>query len=101
LGSEQSEEETECSSKESSISTCIICYNGVPDHVMLPCGHGGFCGRCVRGMCMGRVPPYKVRSGHECPVCRAPVDTVAKVHLGTRVGKWTCAESTLSVQPEQ
>jgi hypothetical protein len=82
-----------CSDKE-----CVICYDGVGDHVMLPCGHGGFCGKCAEGICTG-CASSAVRA-HACPVCRVPIDSVVKVSLGTDIGECSSAECALIVQHE-
>ena len=76
---------------------CVICYDALGDHVMVPCGHGGYCGRCAKGMCTGRAAPHDATAGHLCPVCRAPVEKVVRVHLGTAVGHWTSASCKLVV----
>lgn len=78
---------------------CVICYDDVGDHVMVPCGHGGFCGRCAKDMCSGHAAPYTEEGGHVCPVCRAPVDTVVKVSLSTTIGERSNAECALIVEP--
>ena len=77
---------------------CVICCDALGDHVMVPCGHGGYCGRCARDMCTGRAAPHDPAAGHLCPVCRAPVKKVVKVPLGTPVGQWTSASCKLVVQ---
>lgn len=76
---------------------CVICCDAVADHVMVPCGHGGFCGRCAKDMCTGTAPPYTEEVGHVCPVCRAPVDYVAKVALDTPIGASCPVEIALEV----
>ena len=80
---------------------CVVCLNVVGDHVMMPCGHGGYCRRCARRMCTGRAAPHDPAAGHVCPVCRAPVEKVTRVHLDTSIGNWTSASCKLFVQPER
>jgi len=50
---------------------CIICMAYKKDHVLVPCGHGGFCVACAT-----RVQEvYKF-----CPICRVSVQSILKVH---------------------
>ncbi|NJR43614.1 MAG: RING-HC finger protein, partial [Akkermansiaceae bacterium] len=50
------------------------------DHVLLPCGHGGYCGDCAHTL-LGYRPPKRV-----CPMCRTSLTSVAKVTLSTPIG---------------
>ena len=77
---------------------CVICYDAIGDHVMMPCGHGGYCGRCASDMCTGRSAPHDPAAGHVCPVCREPVEEVVRVHLGTSIGHWCSATCKLVVE---
>ena len=61
-------------------SACVICYEREGDHVLLPCGHGGYCGGCAHTL-LKHPPPSRL-----CPVCRAQLGGIAKVHLGTPIG---------------
>lgn len=76
---------------------CVICYERVADHVLVPCGHGGFCGPCAKEMCSGHAAPYTVEEGHVCPVCRAPVDAVVKVSPDTKLGQASNAERSMII----
>lgn len=78
---------------------CVICFDAAGDHVMVPCGHGGYCGACAKEMCTGRSAPHDATAGHLCPVCRAPVEKVARVYLGTALGYWCNARCALVVAP--
>ena len=66
---------------------------------MMPCGHGGYCGQCAKGMCTGRAAPLDPAVRHLCHVCSAPVQVVVKVPLFTPVWQWTSASCKLVVQP--
>ena len=61
-------------------AVCVICYEREGDHVLLPCGHGGYCGGCAHRLL--KYPP----SSRLCPVCRAKLGGVAKVSLATPIG---------------
>jgi hypothetical protein len=75
---------------------CTICYEGQPDHVLLPCGHGTFCEHCIKAM-HSETAPHKEEKPFLCPVCRAPVEEVAKVHLDTMIGQWSAIEWVATV----
>ena len=63
-------------------TACVICMSSEGDHVLLPCGHGGYCGDCARTLLSHEEPnPTSV-----CPMCRCEVTTIARVHLSTPVG---------------
>lgn len=62
---------------------CVICFDDLGDHVMVPCGHGGYCHSCSKKMCSGSAPPFSHKHGHMCPLCMTPVDAVVKVFLDT------------------
>lgn len=59
--------------------SCVICYDGAADHVVLPCGHGGYCRSCA-------VKVF-VRPPSQCPVCRERLKAVVKVSLDTPIGE--------------
>jgi hypothetical protein len=77
---------------------CVICFDGVADHVMVPCGHGGYCGSCAERVCAGHVTPYNKKVGQICPVCRTPVEAVVKISLDTRKGQSSPAVCAQVVQ---
>ena len=62
-------------------TACVICFEKEGDHVLLPCGHGGYCGDCTKRLL--RQPSAK----RLCPVCRAKLRVAARVHLSTPVGE--------------
>ena len=77
------DESTEASSDSASSSDgnangCVICFDGVPDHVLMNCGHGGYCKTCAHKVF--------VRPPNQCPHCRTPVVGVLCVPLDTNVG---------------
>lgn len=77
-------------------NACSRCMEQEGDHVLLPCGHGGFCGTCAQEIFK---PPEKrspENSGRsiggdsaacgQCPVCCAPLTAVVQVPVDTPVG---------------
>ena len=77
---------------------CVICYDRHGDHVMVPCGHGGYCRSCAKKMCSGKAPPYSHTHGHMCPLCMTPVDAVVKVSLDTPKGQSCAAVCSMKCQ---
>eukprot|EP00892_Ulva_mutabilis_P004260 jgi/Ulvmu1/2205/UM013_0051.1 len=61
--------------------SCVICYDGAADHVVLPCGHGGYCRACA-------VKVF-VRPPSQCPVCRERLKAVVQVSLDTPIGEFS------------
>ena len=59
---------------------CMICYEQIGDHVLLPCGHGGYCGSCAHKL-LSHAAPKRL-----CPLCREILAAVARVPMGTAVG---------------
>jgi Zinc finger, C3HC4 type (RING finger) len=59
-------------------SACLICFESEGDHVLMKCGHGGYCTVCAHKLF--------VRPPSLCPSCRGPLTGVVKVDLGTGVG---------------
>ena len=60
---------------------CVICMDKEGDHVLLPCGHGGYCGGCAHTLLK------QARRTRLCPICRAALRAAARVHLSTPVGE--------------
>lgn len=48
--------------------------------MLLPCGHGGYCGSCAHTLL------YQPNRARLCPICRARLGSIAKVDLGTAIG---------------
>lgn len=61
-------------------TACVICFERVGDHVLLPCGHGGYCGTCASSVFSGPAPTRL------CPLCRAELTKVVQVQLSTPIG---------------
>ena len=61
-------------------AACTICYENEGDHVLLPCGHGGYCGECAHTLIT--LPPAQ----RLCPICRSELQIISKVQLSTPVG---------------
>ena len=45
-------------------TACVICMEMEGDHVLLPCGHGGYCGACARTL-LAREEP---NPSSTCPI---------------------------------
>lgn len=61
-------------------SSCVICYEYEADHVLLPCGHGGYCRSCTHTL-MTQPAPNRL-----CPVCRSRLGAAVQVSLATPIG---------------
>jgi hypothetical protein len=61
-------------------TVCVICFERDGDHVLLPCGHGGYCGACAHTLLL---QPHRSRL---CPICRARLGSVAKIDLNIAIG---------------
>ena len=48
------------------VELCHICYSAEMDTVFVSCGHFAWCSKCARQV-------------QECPLCRRPVDKIARV----------------------
>ena len=48
--------------------------------MLLPCGHGGYCGDCAHKL-LSQAAPKRL-----CAICRDPLAAIVKVHSGTAVG---------------
>jgi len=51
---------------------CVVCLDREDSHLIVPCGHQCLCVICAQ--------LYLI--GSNCPICRAPVQAVVKVHRG-------------------
>jgi hypothetical protein len=60
---------------------CLICYENEGNHVLMPCGHGGYCLSCAR-----RIIDHPDFGQRVCPVCRVFIQSAVKVYLSTPVG---------------
>jgi len=49
---------------------CYICFEKVPNAVIMPCGHGGICYDCSMVF---------VKSKNQCMECRGPIENVVKI----------------------
>lgn len=58
-------------------TACLICYEREGDHVLVPCGHGGYCQQCAHKVLTN---PIATRL---CPICRAGLSAIVKVSLDT------------------
>lgn len=47
---------------------CVICMERPRVTAMVPCGHVSTCTKCTAGL-------------HDCPICRAPVDSTLRVYM--------------------
>ena len=58
--------------------------------MLLPCGHGGYCGACAHSF-LALPLPFRL-----CPVCRAALTQVVRVRLSTLVGAVMMIEANVS-----
>lgn len=86
-------EERSCDSK--SATECNICFENEGDHVLLPCGHGGYCHTCAHQLLASRA------IARTCPMCRAPLTSIAKVSLNAKIGEQACVLRAFAVSPIQ
>jgi len=49
---------------------CYLCFEGLPNAVLLNCGHGGICYECAVAL---------IKKKNECMECRKPVEMIYKV----------------------
>lgn len=61
--------------------SCVICFEDLGDHVMMPCGHGGYCRHCAHKL--------YVRPPNLCPICRSRLNSVVKVSIDAPIGTYT------------
>lgn len=59
---------------------CVICFEVDGDHVLLPCGHGGYCAACAHTL-LKHPSPSRL-----CPICRAALTAVLQISLEVPVG---------------
>ena len=62
-------------------TACMICFENEADHVLLPCGHGGYCGTCSHTLLCSGPPTVRV-----CPMCRTPLFAAVCVPVDTPIG---------------
>ena len=60
--------------------SCVICFENIGDHVLLPCGHSGYCNTCSRALVAS------TRSSKSCPVCRTQVTMATRIPVDTPIG---------------
>lgn len=61
---------------------CIICFDGKPNTIYLPCLHGGICGECSKDI---------VKDKAKCPLCRVKLEKIF-VYEKKGKGKLFCKE---------
>lgn len=71
---------TDSDSQPDLACTCVICFDEPGSHVLLPCGHGGYCSSCARTLLSLPLP------SRLCPVCRTGLKSIADVSLDTPIG---------------
>ena len=57
---------------DSSSLSCVVCLGAEREVILLPCGHVAVCADCADTL---------VSQGHQCPVCRANIDTVMPAYV--------------------
>ena len=60
-------------------AACMICFEKTADHVMIPCGHGGYCAACASKLFHSK--------GQPCAVCRGRMSAIVRVPVDTPVGR--------------
>jgi hypothetical protein len=58
---------------------CVLCWDGIADRVLIPCGHICLCGRC----CRQHLPSLR----RKCPVCSTAFERPLKVYHAGVVAK--------------
>ena len=70
------EERIKKESKKEEENICYICYEKVPDAVLMTCGHGGICYDCAGAL---------VKKSGQCMECRGDVTQIIKVDPNPRL----------------
>lgn len=63
-------------------TACVICMENEGDYVLIPCGHGGYCGACSRTL----LTLGASKSTGVCPICRGDITSAVQIHLSTPIG---------------
>ena len=53
---------------------CVVCRDEDIEVVIVPCGHACLCQECAGAV--------KLSASALCPMCREPIDDVARIHVG-------------------
>lgn len=61
--------------KKNDPTSCALCFDEVPDAVLMECGHGGICFRCGKKL-------YAMKE--KCPLCRKEVILVLKIDTSNK-----------------
>lgn len=73
--------------------SCVVCWEGAKDVVLLPCKHMALCMGCARSM-LGRSAPQQARC---CPMCRGEVSVMGG---GGRLGSGGALQGSAVVEAE-
>lgn len=65
---------------QSQDDACVICFENQGDHVLLPCGHSGYCLICSKALLADS------QVSKNCPVCRTPVTMFTRIPVDTPIG---------------
>lgn len=76
-------------------TACTVCFEQEGDHVMVPCGHGGFCGGCAHKLLSQASPARR------CPLCRVQLTSIVKVPVDTKMGSQIRVLHAYAVAPVQ
>ena len=53
---------------------CVVCMDRSITHVLIPCGHKGFCAVCARGL---------HERGETCAICRSRIEGIMHDRMGS------------------
>ncbi|KAL4467530.1 hypothetical protein ABPG72_004598 [Tetrahymena utriculariae] len=62
-------------SQQQSVSTCLVCFDAIPDSIFNPCGHGGLCYECAIDL---------MKKTGECYLCRQKIEEILKIDIESR-----------------
>ncbi len=61
-------------SDNKTINDCVICQEGKPEYVMVPCGHVCLCVECIQNKSHEKL-------NNKCPICRVEVMCLTKLYF--------------------
>jgi len=64
---------------------CFVCYDNVPDAILMECGHAGLCSGCAVNIFDNMRRPVAGRQRASCPICRATVSRVLQIRTSSHL----------------
>jgi len=52
--------------------TCVICFDDIATHAMVPCGHLALCSGCAAGM-------QATDKSNRCPMCKSNIQSFMRI----------------------